>query len=88
MTPPLQQQGCAKGALNGVQVVGGSNPPCPTRSNPHRKSNLAAAPSPPHAPSSESNDTSIHVCPKRFGSPFLKDLHRFCDDEFRWSLVQ
>src|SRR5437764_9106193 len=32
--------------LNGVQVVGGSNPPCPTKPNPFPQNNLAVPPPP------------------------------------------
>jgi len=37
-------------SANGVQVVGGSNPPCPTNSNPFPQNNLAVSPSPRPSP--------------------------------------
>ncbi len=56
---------------DGVQVVAGSNPACPT------KSNLAATILTPRIGRSESNVVSSSRRFKRFGSPFLNDLRRF-----------
>ena len=62
---------------NGVPVVAGSNPACPTKSNPLRINKLAAIILTPRSGRSESNVASSSRRFKRFGSPFLNDFHRF-----------
>ena len=61
---------------NGVQVVAGSNPACPTKLNPNRKNDLAALRA-RESERSESNFASSSRLFKQFGSRFLNDLHRF-----------
>ena len=72
---------------NGVQVVGGSNPPCPTNSNHSRSISYRIILT--HTASVASlTPRLVHAYSQRFGIRFLSDLLASEDGEFRWSPVR
>jgi hypothetical protein len=73
---------------DGVQVVAGSNPACPTNSNHFRINKLAASSS--HHPASVSSLSRVLFASTHNGSAFDSSTTyiAYDDDEFRWSPVR
>ena len=72
---------------NGVQVVGGSNPPCPTKSNHSRSISYRIILT--HTASVASlTPRLVPAYSQRFGVRSLSDLLASEDGEFRWSPVR
>src|SRR5216684_4488631 len=72
---------------NGVQVVAGSNPACPTKPNHSRSISYRIILT--HTASVASlTPRLIHAYSQRFGIRFLSDLLASDDGEFRWSPVR